>query len=68
MSDWKLTARFGSKYKKGYTYKAEKIFDTRKQAADEQRKMKSKHRDPHVKQKFRITKVRPTKRSSGMRW
>jgi len=66
--DWKLTARFGSKSKRNYTYKATKTFDTKKQAEDEKRKMKQKTKDPHVKQKFSITKVRPKKRSKSVSW
>ena len=62
---WKSTIRFGSKAKKGYTYTAIKEFETKKEA---QEHYKNRTKDPHVKQKHRITKIRKSTTKTKKNW
>lgn len=55
---YRVTKRFGSKYDKGYNYKASKDFSTKNEAVKHAKEL-DKDRHPHVKfEKAKITKTR----------
>ena len=66
---WKATIKFGSKYKKGYTYTGTNEFKTKKEAQDDVRlKKRNAKKEPHVKIKSSITKIRQTTKKTKKSW